>query len=199
MPWIVDARITKQNDLLHFGMNWTQAMGSRGGKLETPSFSLLFELDMSIEGFSSNWAHCDKISTYAARMIGHNRRDSLLYSNLFSSAFNELLETVFRSHHGSGNFACRILRNGETDRIELTIPCDEHLGRFYAESVESLADPDREEKYRAALFSDEPLTRGIGLMELAVDYAAEFKISDFDGQAVRLTTDLILEESEVLC
>ncbi len=174
-------------------------MDSSGGKFETSSFSLLFELDMPIEGFSSHWAHCDKISTYAARMIGHNRRDSLLYSNLFSSAFNELLETVFRSHHGGGNFVCRVLRDGDTDRIELTIPCDEGLGRFYTTSVASLSDVDREEKYRAALLSDAPLTPGIGLMELAVDYAAEFKISDFDGRAIRLTTDLILEESYVRC
>ena len=47
--------------------------------------------------------------------------------------------------------------------------------------------------------ADAPLTPGIGLMELAVDYAAEFKISDFDGRAIRLTTDLILEESDVRC
>lgn len=187
------------NHLIDLNVDWTRAMNSRGGKLETSSFSLLFELDMPVEGFSSNWAHCDKISTYAARMIGHNRRDSLLYSNLFSSAFNELLETVFRSHHAGGSFVCRVLRNGETDRIELTIPCDERLGKFYAESVESLSDPDREEKYRAALFSKEPLAPGIGLMELAVDYAAAFKISDFDGKAIRLTTDLVLEESDVQC
>ena len=86
----------------------------------------LLEVSMGIQDFSSDWLHCDRISSYVARMVSHNRSDSLLYANLLSSALNELLETVFANHGPDGEFSCRVRRRGASDVIELNLPCDEH-------------------------------------------------------------------------
>ena len=75
----------------------------------------LLEVSMGIDDFSSEWVHCDKISSYVARMVSHDRADSLLYANLLSSALNELLETVFANHGPEGDFSCRIRRQGAAD------------------------------------------------------------------------------------
>ena len=114
-------------------------------------FKPLFEMALGVEAFASNWAHCDKIATYVARLVSHNRTDSLLYANLFSSALNELLETAFRAHRGGGELACHVSRSGPVDRIELTIPCDEVLRGFYTRAIEELSGDDVSERYVAAL------------------------------------------------
>ena len=59
---------------------------------KTLKFDSMIEIDMEINTFISEWLHCDYLSTYLARMISHNRSDSVLHSNLFSSALNELLD-----------------------------------------------------------------------------------------------------------
>jgi hypothetical protein len=91
----------------------------------------LLELSMGIEDFSSEWLHCDRISSYVARMVSHNRADSLLYANLLSSALNELLETVFAHHGPKGRLSCRVKRAGASDIIELSLPCDDKAMKFY--------------------------------------------------------------------
>jgi hypothetical protein len=154
---------------------------------------LLLEFDMDISGFTSNWAYCDRLSTYFARMISHNRSDSLLYSNLFSSALNELLETVYRLHKPSGSFVCSVTRSGPSDRIVLTIPVDAETAGFYRNAVEILNEGDVATRYHKALFADGPLQQNIGLLELAVDYAARFSIEPADGDAIRLVAELTLE------
>ncbi|OJT99893.1 MAG: hypothetical protein BGN83_03330 [Rhizobium sp. 63-7] len=169
-------------------------MNSRAEPSEKTNFALLLQFDMQIDGFSSNWAYCDRLSSFVARMIGHNRTDSLLYSNLFSSAFNELLETAFRIHGRGGDFVCRVWRNGPTDRIELTIPCDDELGAFYNEAVTTLAADNLAERYHAALFSEGPLQPSIGLMELAVDYNARLSIAAAGDRAIQLVAELSLED-----
>src|ERR1700754_861424 len=103
--------------------------------VETADFALLLELNMGIDGFSSDWAYCDRLSTYVARMVSHNRTDSLLYANLLSSALNELMETVHRAHGPAGRFACEILRSGRQDRIELTIPNEAVEMDFYSRAI----------------------------------------------------------------
>jgi len=60
-----------------------------------PTFEPMIQIDMEMNAFVSTWRHCDYVSTYMARMIGQNRPDSVRHSNLFSSAFNELLEDRF--------------------------------------------------------------------------------------------------------
>ena len=41
---------------------------------------------MEAEAFSSDWAHCDRVATYVARMVSHNRTDSLLFEPLLLGA-----------------------------------------------------------------------------------------------------------------
>ncbi|WP_439622821.1 ubiquinone biosynthesis methyltransferase UbiE [Shinella sp.] len=165
------------------------------GQTEAGEHALLLEFDMDMAGFTSNWAYCDRLSTYFARMISHNRSDSLLYSNLFSSALNELLETVYRLHAPTGSFVCSVSRSGASDRIALTIPVDAETEQFYREAVVILNGGDVSPRYHKALFSDGPLQPNIGLLELAVDYAARFSIEPADGNAIRLIAELTLEAS----
>ena len=98
----------------------------------------LLELSMGIEHFSSEWIHCDRISSYVARMVSHNRADSLLYANLLSSALNELLETVFAHHGPNGQLSCRVKRAGASDIIELSLPCDDKALKFYTQAADML-------------------------------------------------------------
>jgi hypothetical protein len=127
-------------------------------------------------------------------MIGHNRTDSLLYSNLFSSAFNELLETAFRMHRPDGEFGFSVWRSGLKDRIELTIPCDAKLGRFYRETAGELDGPGIGDQFRNALFAEGPLKPSIGLLELAADYSANISIVAADDESVTLAAEFSLED-----
>lgn len=156
--------------------------------------ALLLRFDMKVDSFTSDWAYCDRLSSYLARMVSHNRTDSVLYSNLLSSVLNELLETAFRRHATGGDFSCAIYREGTRDRIELSIPCDEDARAFYADAIEGTKRPDIGERYRDALFSAGPLVGDIGLMELAVDYAARLSIGGDDSGPLRLIAELALEE-----
>lgn len=157
-------------------------------------FELLLAIRMDIGTFASDWAYCDRVSTYVARMVSHNRSDSLLYSNLLSSALNELLETVHRTHGSVGEFACSILRSGPRERIELTIPKSEAEADFYGDAIGTIASGDLAERYRASLFRDGPIDPTIGLMELAVDYDARLTVEALGDGAVRLAAELTLEE-----
>jgi len=158
------------------------------------SFEALISIDMDIGAFVSDWAYCDRLSTYVARMVSHNRTDSLLYANLLSSVLNELMETVHRAHGPAGRFACTLLRNGRHDRIELTIPNHAVEADFYGRAVAAVRRANVAEQYRSALFREGPLDPAIGLMELAVDYNARLDV-EATGDAVRLTAELTLEET----
>ncbi len=157
---------------------------------------LLLRIDLAASVFASNWAYCDRISSYVARMVSHNRTDSLLHANLFSSAFNELLETVHRFHDASGDFVCEVSRAPRGDRIALTIPCSAPDAAFYERAMARLSEPGLAEDYRAALFADGPLDPGIGLLELAVDYGARLSIEPAGEGSIRLVADLSLEEDK---
>lgn len=151
-------------------------------------------VSMDVGAFASDWAYCDRLSSYVAKMVSHNRTDSLLYSNLLSSALNELLETAHRAHGSSGNFICSILRSGNKDRVELVIPNDLAGLDFYRTAIRRLSQENLAETYRAALFREGPIDPTIGLMELAVDYDAQLTIEPMVGGAVRLTAELTLED-----
>ena len=171
-------------------------MALQATETEGNGHALLLEFDMDMGGFASNWAYCDRLSTYFARMISHNRSDSLLYSNLFSSALNELLETVFRLHGPSGRFVCSVEREGASDRVILTIPVDRETTDFYRNAVGLLNEGDVAARYHQALFADGPLQPSIGLLELAVDYAARFSVEPADGGTIRLVAELTLEVTD---
>jgi hypothetical protein len=160
---------------------------------EADAFLPLVEIDMTAQDFAADWAHCDLISGYVARMVSHNRTDSLRYANLLSSALNELLETAFRSHDGAGRFACRIERNGAADRVRLTLPCSAEQAHFYREAIAAVHRASAAETYRGLLFAQGPVDPRIGLFELAVDYAAGISVDEAGPQRLRLTADLMLE------
>ncbi len=159
----------------------------------TEKFDLLMQVQLDTDDFSADWGHCDRLATYVARMVSHNRADSLQYANLFSTAFNELLETAFRNHHKGGQIACTVSRAGSIDRIELSIPCDAPLSAFYINAVASLAKADFVESYVNALLSDGPLDSRIGLLELAVDYNARLSVRQDSAAIVCLITELTLD------
>lgn len=153
----------------------------------------LVEISMGIEAFASEWLHCDRISSYLARMVSHNRADSLLHANLLSSALNELLETAF-SHHGPlGDFSCRVSRADHADVIELDLPCDERTLTYYRDAARRLTQPDLADVYHAALFSPGSADPHLGLLEVAVDYRARISIEPMDGNRLKLAAEMALE------
>lgn len=164
----------------------------------TGNFELLMQLHMNMGDFSADWGHCDRVATYVARMVSHNRADSLQYANLFSTALNELLETAFRNHSKDlhtqeGQIACAVLRAGAIDRIELSIPCDAPLKAFYTDAVEFLGRADFAESYVSALLNDGPLDPRIGLLELAVDYHARLSLQERSASIVCLVAEITLD------
>lgn len=160
-------------------------------------FQPLLSVDMDIGVFASNWAYCDRLSSYVARMISHNRTDSLLFANLFSSAINELLETIFRTHSPSGRFTCSVARSGEIDRVRLSLPADAEVKAFYDTALIKLNQSDAPEQYRASLFSEGPLDLSIGLFELAVDYDARFSLDLESAEMLHITADLALDKAKI--
>jgi hypothetical protein len=162
------------------------------------SFEPLVEMAMNAQEFSAYWSQCDSIATYLARMIGHNRTDSPLYSNLFSSAINELLEIAYRNQHNTGVVACRISRREDIDRIEISIPCDSGARQFLLEAIERLSSPGSEARYLLALTSEAGEGLDVGLLELKHEYnAAIFARAENDGR-IALVVDLRLENPGVL-
>lgn len=152
----------------------------------------LIEIRMGMKDFSSEWMHCDRISTFVARHVSHNRADSLLYANLFSSALNELLETVFANHGSEGDLTCRVSRTDSSDIVELSLPCDEPTLKFYTGAVNLLAQHDVEDLYHAALFASQQQDPRLGIFEVAVDYKAKISLSNDNGR-LTLSAEMVLE------
>jgi hypothetical protein len=155
----------------------------------------LLEVSMAIGDFSSEWLHCDRISSYVASVVSHDRSDSLLYANLLSSALNELLETVFAHHGPEGDFNCRVRRSGPRDVIELSMPSDDKTLSFYKDAVEQLERRDVAEIYRTALLSHGPQDPYLGLLEVAVDYQARISIAPA-GARLTLSAEMVLEGAQ---
>ncbi|WP_353646638.1 ubiquinone biosynthesis methyltransferase UbiE [Mesorhizobium sp. WSM2239] len=160
------------------------------------SFEAMIQIDMKIDTFISSWVHCHYISSYLARVVSHNRSDSVRYSNLFSSAVNELLEVAFRTRHPSGELACRVSRQGRTDRVELTFPCTPEERRFYEQALLQIEEPGVRERYLNSVSGDLAPSREVVLAELAIDYNATLSLEkgDDDDVAITLVVDLPLED-----
>ncbi|MHA7775244.1 ubiquinone biosynthesis methyltransferase UbiE [Roseibium sp. M-1] len=164
----------------------------------TPGSDLpqMIHLDLDIKDFCSDWTHCDLMSGYLARMVSHNRLDSLLFSNLYSSAVNELLEAVYRTHGTSGKLNCAIRRQGNLDRIELTFPADAETYGTYEAAIGKVNGDNAETVYLEALFADREPDASLGLLELGVDYGAKLAIERLDDGRMRLIAELALEDGE---
>jgi hypothetical protein len=158
------------------------------------SFGAMVQVDMEITTFLSAWLHCDHISNYLARMISHNRSDSVRHSNLFSSALNELLEIAFRTRHPSGELSCRVSRQGGTDRIELSFPCVPEERQFYRDAMSQITRSEARERYLNAVSGDLSPSREIILLELVIDYNATLRLEDVNDDKIMLVVDLPLED-----
>ena len=148
----------------------------------------LIHVSMRMQDFSSDWIHCDRISSYVARMVCQNSADPLYHANLFSSVLNELLEIVFFNHGKDGDFTCRVSRAGVADVIEIDLPCDEKTMAFYTEVVGIQDRDDIADLYRAALFGAGQTDSRLGIYELAVDYAAKFDVLVDSGRLTLCAT-----------
>ena len=153
-----------------------------------------FEIDGGT--FGSDWGHCGQISSHLARLVSHKRKDPLYYSNLLSSVLNELLEMAFRVHGTGGRVACTIFHAGAADRIVLEIPGDDSVQRFFEEAIALTRRSDVGERYVASLVDESGFDTRVGLLELAVDYKATLSVEKNGAGAVRLVTDLVLEEPQ---
>jgi hypothetical protein len=137
----------------------------------------LVHLDLEPSAFAADWKHCDQVANYLARIASFDRADTFLYSNLLSTVLNELFEVVFFNHRPPGMLKCALLRNGTTDRIELTIPVDAPSRDFYQRSVTDSQSDRVAELYTKSLLGDRP-DRSIGFLELAADYGARISVSE---------------------
>lgn len=155
----------------------------------------MIEVDFDIGDFTSDWSNCDIVSSYVSRMISHNRADSLLFANLYSSALNEVLETAFRVHGPTGKLVCRFKRAGNIDRIEVDLPSNDAVASFYRKAVDLTRQPDAERLYLTRLFSWDVPDTSLGLLELSVDYGANFSLKQTTNR-ICLAADLVLEEQD---
>lgn len=155
----------------------------------------MIEVDLDVREFASDWSNCDLVSSYVSKMICHNRTDSLLFANLYSSALNELLETAFRVHGEDGNVICRFKRAGKVDRIEIDLPSNNAVAEFYHDAVGLTQQPNAEKLYLEKLFSSDVPDTSLGLLELRIDYGADLSLTqDNDNNRICLAADLVLEE-----
>lgn len=157
------------------------------------AFAPMIQIDMEIADFLSAWSHCDYLSTYVARMVSHNRSDSVLYSTLFSSALNELLEVSFRTHHPNGSLVCRVSRRGATERVELTFPCTREDRELYEEAARYSRSDEAEDRYLASLSQGTVPSSDVVLRELAINHDAVLRIKAGDGDMITLIADFPFE------
>ena len=153
----------------------------------------LLQMDLDIGDFCSDWSHCDLMSGYVARMVSHNRLDSVLFANLYSSALNELLETVFRVHGQTGTLQFSVQRQNNLDRVELVFPADDAIYGIYKDAVAKASHDDAETLYLEALFAETEPGPGLGLLELGVDYGARLSTDRRDDGRMCLIAELSLE------
>ena len=104
------------------------------------------EVTISTGAFDSDWANCERVSSYVARAVSHNRRDPLLHYNLLSSALNEILELAFRAHAPGASISCSVLRKEMLDRIVLDVPGNEELTGTYRKLVDEATRGDSAER-----------------------------------------------------
>jgi hypothetical protein len=157
-------------------------------------FAPTLEVTITTGAFDSSWSNCERISSYVARAVSHNRRDPLLHYNLLSSALNEILELAFRAHAPGASISCSVLRKDAVDRIVLSVPGNDELCGTYRKLVGEAARGDSAERLASEIMAGAPASAGLSLMELAANYKAEFRLEIGAGQRISLLTDLALDD-----
>lgn len=160
----------------------------------SPQAQPLIRLEVDASVLASNWAHCDQLANYLARLAAFDRADSFLYANLLSTVLNELLEIIFVQHTPPGQIVCSLWRDGTFDRIELEIPADGTARDFYLSGVAKAQAPEVDETYTHLLLGDGQTDRIVGFLELAADYDARISLEPFaQTNTLRLVVDVELE------
>jgi hypothetical protein len=152
------------------------------------------EVTISTGAFDSSWSNCERVSSYVARAVSHNRRDALLHYNLLSSALNEILELAFRAHAPGAAITCSVLRKAAFDRIVLSVPGNEELSGTYRKLVAEATRGNSAERLASEIVAGAPSSAGFSLMELAANYKAQFRLEVGEGHQISLVTDLALDD-----
>lgn len=169
-------------------MSMTSPAGRRtGGSVE------LVGLDLPQGLFTSEWRHCSAVSSYLADVVAQHRDDPMYFRNLFSSAANELFETLFRLAAPEGLIRCTVGTLDGAEIIRLEADCGE-AGAALVETIRaSLASAEPDALYLSALLSTGPLDLATGLLELVVDFNATVTLERLDSRRVRIEAILDLE------
>ena len=157
------------------------------------AFKPLLELEMEMATLVADWAHCDQCAAYVARMVSHDRHDSIRHANLLSAALNELFEMSFHTRESDGVLRCRFYRNGTIERIELTFPCSAEQRNSYETIVERIGNGLALANYLDVITDDAARAEHAILLGLAVNYDADIELSAQDTGMMTFVVDLALE------
>lgn len=156
----------------------------------------LIQVDLSAADFSSNWNQCDRVANYLARTVSTDRSDTFLHANLLSTALNELFEIAFLQHRTGDKITCALARQGDADRVELTIPVDAPQRAFYRKQIDYLQSGNVSELYANALLGEAAPDTAVGLLELASDYGATITLDEGPGAShVKLVVEMQLHNN----
>ncbi len=155
---------------------------------------LLCRLAVSADSFSMDWAHCDQLSNYLARVVGFDRADTFIFSNLLSTVLNEILEAIFLNHANDGSIVLSLYQSGEDTVIISDIPVDEEANAFYVTTASDIEKGDASEMYRREMIKEKEVSRAIGFYELAADYGARIGVKEqFESGVLRLCVSVQLD------
>lgn len=157
------------------------------------AFKPLLELEMEMASLVADWSHCDQCAAYLARMVSHDRHDSIRHANLLSAALNELFEMSFHTRESDGVLRCRFYRNGTIERIELTFPCSAEQRNSYETIVERIGNGLALANYLDVITDDAARAEHAILLGLAVNYDADIELSAQDTGMMTFVVDLALE------
>jgi len=157
------------------------------------AFKPLLELEMEMATLVADWSHCDQCAAYLARMVSHDRHDSIRHANLLSAALNELFEMSFHTRESDGVLRCRFYRNGTIERIELTFPCSAEQRNSYETIVERIGNGLALANYLDVITDDAARAEHAILLGLAVNYDADIELSAQDTGMMTFVVDLALE------
>lgn len=154
----------------------------------------LCSLRFSTGAFAMDWHHCDQISNYVSRVVASKKADSFVFSNLFSTVINEILEAVFRSNSGSDNITIDIYQAENDSLIISSIPVNDVSLAFYEKVILNLEKGNAKDLYRDLIKSDKGFVPETGFYELAADYDATITMENKpDDQRVILSVRVCLE------
>lgn len=154
----------------------------------------LCSLRFSAMAFTKDWCHCDQLSNYVSRLVSSNKIDSFVFSNLFSTVINEVLEAIFRNNSGNDHVEVSIYQAGNDSLIVSSIPVDDVSRDFYDRVISGLKNGDAKDMYRELIKREKGFAPETGFYELAADYDADISLEHKpDGKRIALSVRVCLE------